>query len=36
MRIRLQQLCGGLRELAKYGPMKPLDKCGLDEVRITY
>jgi hypothetical protein len=32
MRIRLQQLVGSIRELAKYGPMKPPDKAGLDEV----
>lgn len=32
LRIRLGQLCGAIRELARYGPMKPPDKAGLDEV----
>ncbi len=32
LRIRLGQLAGAIRDLAKYGPMKPLDKVGLDEV----
>jgi hypothetical protein len=32
MRLRLGQLCGAIRELARYGPMKPPDKAGLDEV----
>jgi hypothetical protein len=32
LRIRLLQLCGAIRELAKYGPMKQPDKAGLDEV----
>ncbi len=32
MRLRLGQLCGGIRELARHGPMKPPDKAGLDEV----
>eukprot|EP01041_Mallomonas_annulata_P000708 gene708-1360_t len=36
MRLRLQQLCGALRELARYGPMKPVDKAGLDEVAEKY
>jgi len=35
LRIRLKQLCGSIRELAKYGPMKPPDKVGLDEVRYS-
>jgi hypothetical protein len=36
MRLRLQQLCGGIRELARHGPMKPPDKAGLDEVCGEY
>lgn len=32
-RIRLHQLAGSIRELAKYGPMKPLDKIGLDVIQ---
>lgn len=32
LRLRLGQLCGAIRELALYGPMKPPDKAGLDEV----
>ncbi len=32
MRLRLQQLIGAIRELALYGPMKPLDKAGIDKV----
>ena len=31
LRVRLQQLCGGIRELSMYGPMKAPDKAGLDE-----
>lgn len=27
------QLVGAAQELAEYGPMKPLDQQGLDEVR---
>jgi cilia- and flagella-associated protein 298 len=34
LRLRLGQLCGGIRELARHGPMKPPDKAGLDEVRL--
>ena len=36
LRLRLQQLVGGLRELALYGPMKPPDKAGLDEIEEKY
>lgn len=36
MRIRLAQLVGGLRELAKYGPMKQPDKAGLDEINERF
>jgi hypothetical protein len=36
MRLRLQQLVGGLREMALYGPMKPPDKAGLDEINEKY
>jgi hypothetical protein len=36
LRIRLAQLCGGIRELARHGPMKPPDKAGLDEVKMFY
>jgi len=36
MRLRLAQLCHGLREMAKYGPMKPPDKAGLDEIAEKY
>ncbi len=36
MRIRLIQLMGGIRELAQYGPMKPPDKAGLDEITERY
>jgi len=36
LRLRLKQLCGGIRELGKYGPMKPPDKAGLDEVQEKY
>jgi len=28
----LTQLCGGIRTMARYGPMKHPDKAGLDEV----
>ena len=35
-RIRLRQLCGGIRELGRYGPMKPPDKVGLDHIDETY
>jgi hypothetical protein len=33
MRVRLGQLAGGVRELGKYGPMKPEAEQGIDEVR---
>ena len=36
LRIRLVQLIGGIRELSKYGPMKPPDKAGLDEVQEKF
>lgn len=36
MRVRLIQLVGGLREMAKYGPMKPPDKAGLDGIQEQY
>lgn len=36
MRLRLKQLVGGLREMALYGPMKPPDKAGLDEINEKY
>eukprot|EP01038_Epipyxis_sp_PR26KG_P005406 gene5406-7493_t len=36
LRIRLRQLCGGLVELGRYGPMKPPDKAGLDEIHEKY
>lgn len=32
-RIRLFQLAGSIRELAKYGPMKATDKVGLDVIQ---
>eukprot|EP01031_Cornospumella_fuschlensis_P030366 gene30366-36690_t len=36
LRIRLAQLAGGIRELAKYGPMKHPDKAGIDEIQERY
>lgn len=36
LRLRLGQLSGAIRELARYGPMKPPDKAGLDEVKEKY
>jgi hypothetical protein len=36
MRIRLRQLCGGIRELARYGPMKHPSKAGLDKIDEEY
>mmetsp|Transcript_19005 Transcript_19005/g.19744 ORF Transcript_19005/g.19744 Transcript_19005/m.19744 type:complete len:288 (-) Transcript_19005:111-974(-) len=36
LRLRLGQLCGAIRELALYGPMKPPDKAGLDEIAEKY
>lgn len=32
LRLRLKQLIGALGDLARHGPMKPLDKAGLDEI----
>ena len=34
LRLRLQQLIGGIGELALYGPMKPPDKAGIDKVYL--
>jgi len=36
LRVRLRQLGGALAELGRYGPMKPPDKAGLDEVNEKY
>lgn len=36
LRIRLRQLCGGVRDLGRHGPMKPPDKCGLDHIDEEY
>lgn len=36
LRIRLAQLCGALREMGKYGPMKPPDKAGLDHIQEKF
>jgi hypothetical protein len=36
MRLRLGQLCGALREMGQYGPMKKPDSAGLDEVAEKY
>ena len=36
LRIRLQQLAGGIRELAMYGPMKNPKDAGLDEIQEKY
>lgn len=33
LRLRLAQLCGALRDLAMYGPMKHPDKAGIDEIQ---
>ena len=35
LRLRISQLCGGIREMGQYGPMKKPDAAGLDEV-LTY
>ncbi|CAM9925944.1 unnamed protein product, partial [Discosporangium mesarthrocarpum] len=35
-RLRLMQLVGAVRELAKHGPMKPEAEHGLDEVKEEY
>ncbi|CAN0055503.1 unnamed protein product [Heterosigma akashiwo] len=32
-RVRLRCLAGALRQLAEYGPMKPMDQQGLDEIK---
>lgn len=36
LRLRLRQLCGALRDLGDHGPMKPLDKAGLDSIDEDY
>lgn len=36
MRLRIAQLCGAMRELGQYGPMKKPDSAGLDEVAEKY
>ena len=36
MRIRLGQLSLAIRDLARYGPMKPPDKAGLDRIEEEY
>jgi len=36
LRIRLGQLSGAVRELARYGPMKHPNKAGLDEINEKY
>ena len=36
LRLRLAQLSGAIREMARYGPMKHPDKAGLDEVAAKY
>lgn len=36
LRLRLAQLSGAIREMARYGPMKHPDKAGLDEVAANY
>lgn len=36
MRLRLMVLSSAIRDLAKYGPMKPPDKAGLDEIEEEY
>ena len=36
LRIRLRQLSGGIRDLARYGPMKDPQKAGLDTVAEQY
>lgn len=32
LRLRLAQLAGGVRDVGKYGPMKPTDKFGIDNI----
>lgn len=34
MRIRLNMLIGAMRELAKFGPMKPKEDQGIDSVIV--
>ena len=36
LRIRLRQLSGAIRDLARYGPMKDPQKAGLDTVAEQY
>ena len=36
LRLRLRQLCGALRDLGQYGPMKQPDKAGLDTIDEEY
>lgn len=36
MRIRLTMLVGAVRELAAFGPMKPNDEQGLDEIKEQF
>mmetsp|Transcript_11714 Transcript_11714/g.21761 ORF Transcript_11714/g.21761 Transcript_11714/m.21761 type:complete len:285 (+) Transcript_11714:50-904(+) len=36
LRLRIGQLCGAIREMAQYGPMKKPDAAGLDEVAEKY
>jgi hypothetical protein len=33
LRVRLAQLCGSMRDMAAHGPMKPIDKAGLDHIQ---
>ena len=35
-RIRIKQLIGACGDLANYGPMKPLDKQGIDHIHEEY
>lgn len=35
IRLRVRRLVAGVRELVKYGPMKPSDKFGLSELQIN-
>jgi len=34
-RLQIKRLCGGIRELAKFGPMKEAEKRGLNEEQIN-
>ena len=36
LRLRLAQLCGSMRELARHGPMKPPDEQGIDAIKEEY